>query len=232
MPDISITSSLYKTEKFLPDWQKELRKFALEADKLGLKFEVNAIANDPSNKELSILENLNKELWFNLHIVQRETIYASWNRGVRLAKAPVCTAWNVDDVRNPQAIIDGLNHIKHGTELVYYPFVYKRYLTILGVDILVKRTVVDPPSFHPIKFTKEMHCGPFYIFTKDLYEKVGPYDETFRIAGDYDWCVRAAKVSPFTKSNTIAGIFNKRDGTLSGGRNPRQLEENARIANK
>jgi hypothetical protein len=230
---ISITSSLYKTEKFLVAWKKNLINFAIEAKNIGLDFEINAIANNPSETELKILNELEKESWFNLYIVQREPLYASWNRGVQVAHAETITAWNVDDSRNAKAILDGLNLIATGSELVFFPFIYKRYFKIFGVNILVKRVVINPPEFEKEKFSQEMHCGPFYLFTKSLYEKVGPYDEAFRIAGDYDWCVRAAKLSnSLTKSKSIAGTFEKRDGTLSGGKNPLQEQENAQITKK
>ncbi len=229
-PDISITSSLFKTEKFLPKWQKNLMKFAEEAKRINLQFEVNAIANEPSDAELQILNELKKEPWFKLHIVGRESIYASWNRGARVATAKVVTSWNVDDIRNAEAMKDGLSLIANGAELVYFPFTYKRYIKVLGVDVLVKRILINPPEFSREIFTKEMHCGPFYFFTKSLFEKIGPYDETFRIAGDYDWCVRASRVSDsIVKSNLNSGIFEKRAGTLSGGKNPLQEQENARI---
>ncbi len=233
MPSISITSSLYKTEKFLLCWQKSLYDFAHEADEIGLKFEVNAIANEPSEAELKILNELKKESWFNLHIVPRESFYASWNRGVRAANANVITSWNVDDVRNARAIKAGLEKIEQGAELVYFPFTYKRYIKMFGVDILVKKVLINPPTFNREIFSKEMHCGPFYLFTKSLFEKVGPYDESFRIAGDYDWCVRVAKISDsMVKSDINSGVFAKRDGTLSGGKNPLQEQENCRVIDK
>lgn len=233
MPSISITSSLYKTEKFLPHWQKNLYDFAKEANQLGLKFELNAIANEPGEAELGILNELKKESWFNLHLVKRESIYASWNRGIKVAQANVVTSWNVDDVRNAKAMHDGLKKIAKGAELVYFPFTYKRYVNIFGIDILVKKVLINPPTFSREIFTKEMHCGPFYLFTKSLFEKVGPYDETFRIAGDYDWCVRSAKISnSIVKVEVNSGTFEKRAGTLSGGKNPLQEQENYQVLNK
>jgi len=229
MTGISITSSLYKTEKFLKNWQKNLIVFATEAKIIGLGFEINAIANEPSEAELEILNELKKEPWFNLHIIPRESFYASWNRGVQVANADTVTSWNVDDKRNAKAILAGLKKIEAGAELVYFPFIYKRYMRVMRFDLLVKRILVNPPIFNREKFSREMHCGPFYLFTKSLYEKIGPYDETFCIAGDYDWCTRAARVSDLEKSDTLAGIFEKRDGTLSGGKNPLQEEENSRV---
>ena len=61
--------------------------FAKEAKKINLDFEINAIANDPSDAELVILKKLESEPWFNLRIVPHESIYASWNRGVSMSRA-------------------------------------------------------------------------------------------------------------------------------------------------
>lgn len=229
MTSISITSSLYKTEEFLLTWRKKVTSFAEKSEKLGLKFEINAIANDPSEAELKILNELAKAPWFNLHCVPRESFYASWHRGVEVANSLVCTSWNVDDDRNPEAMLDGLRLIKSGAEIVYFPYVYKRYVKVLGLEFLAKKALVNPPEFDQKKFSCEMHCGPFFMFTKDSYQKVGPFDPSFRIAGDFDWCVRAAKIVTLRKSNVISGFFCKRVGNLSGGKNPLQEEENARI---
>ncbi len=68
------------------------------------------------------------------------------------------------------------------------------------------------------------------MFTKALYKQVGPFDEQFKIAGDFDWCVRAAKVTDkFVRAKTIAGTFRV-DGTgLSSGGNSRLAVEDAII---
>ena len=65
------------------------------------------------------------------------------------------------------------------------------------------------------------------MFTKSLYEKVGPFDEQFKIAGDFDWCTRAAyKTDTFVKAKTVGGIFRVDGGGLSAGVNPRRTAEN------
>lgn len=232
MTQISITSSLYKTERFLSRWKDRLYKFSKKAQELGLEFEINAIANDPSEFEMKILNELATNSWFNLYKVPRESFYKSWHRGTEVANYNICTSWNVDDDRNPEAIIDGFNLIKNGTDIVYFPFIYKRYISILNCELLVKNKIFNPPQFKKEIFEKEMHCGPFFMFTKDIYEKTGDFDSSFKISGDFDWCVRATNYAIFAKSELIAGTFEKREGTLSGGKNILQESENQRIITK
>jgi hypothetical protein len=232
MTSVSITSSIYRAEKFLPSWSKSVLAFAQEAKEIGLNFEINAIANDPTPAELTLLLPLTEHPWFHLHQVPREPIYASWNRGVAVANAAVCTSWNVDDIRNAIAIKDGLGLIadnktseEHGV-VVYFPFVYKRYINIFDHDFLVKRITVRPPAFEKQEFIQSMHIGPFFLFTKKAHERIGGFDEKYTIVGDYEWQARAAKNDVcFLQSAVVSGIFTNNGKTLSGSRSVRHSTE-------
>lgn len=230
--DITIVSSLYRTDKYIKNWSKALDSFVDEAALVGIRVQSVIIANEPTKIEHSELIKIKEKPYVKIIEVGRESLYASWNRGVREADAEVVSFWNVDDFRFFDAVSDGLKSITAGAELVYFPIIYKRYLTFFGIDFLVKKTIFRPAEFDRNRFINEMHCGPFFIFTKKLYEKVGPFDETFKIAGDFDWCSRAAKETEFVRSSKIGGIFEKRDGTLSGGKNTLQEEENGRVYSK
>jgi hypothetical protein len=71
-----------------------------------------------------------------------------------------------------------------------------------------------------------MMVGPFFVFARRLYDRIGPFDEQFRIVGDFEWCVRAAKVTDFHFARSIGGAFIH-DGTgLSARGNPRHPAEN------
>ena len=65
------------------------------------------------------------------------------------------------------------------------------------------------------------------MFTKALFERVGPFDEQFKISGDFDWCARAAnKTEKFVKAKNFGGVFRVDGGGLSSGVNPRRTAEN------
>jgi len=229
---ISIITSLYKSEIFLPDYIKNIQDFYSDLKNKGVSIELIIIANDISEKEKNILSSLIKTNWVRIIEIPRESLYSSWNRGIRESKFPVCTFWNVDDIRFSNAIIDGLKKIEEGKELIYFPFRYKRYIKIFNFKILAKNTIINPPEFERETFSKGMNCGPFFMFTKKLYEKVGPFDESFKIAGDFDWCVRAAQVTNFDLSREIAGIFTNEGTSLSGSKGNILQEENNRIYQK
>lgn len=232
MAAISIITSMYRTEEHLDIWIKHVLSFAKEATENGLDFEINAIANEPSSIELEYLNKLSQYPWFHLHSVPRESIYASWNRGVMVSNAPVCTFWNVDDIRNPKAIIDGLTLIAKNSNqgeqglIVYFPFIYKRYVQIFKHNFLVKRITIRPPVFTAEEFVQSMHMGPFFLFTKSAYNKIGGFDEKYTIVGDYEWQARAASSGVhFLQSDKVAGIFTNNGKTLSGSKAAKHTNE-------
>ncbi len=234
---LTLITSLYKSERYLAQYIANLKKFAEILSRNKVDFEIIVIANAPSEKEKELKEIFKNNPWFVFAEVAREPLYASWNRGVESAKNEIIGFWNVDDIRYPEAVIDGLRLLKEGAELVYFPFIIKWYLKIFRFSLLVKQKKIEPPVFERREFVRSMYCGPFFIFKKSLYEKVGPFDEQFKIVGDFDWCVRAAKITDkFVLSDKIAGVFrvDKALGALgisgaglSGGRaNARHLAEN------
>jgi len=224
---VSIITSLYKSDKYLKKYLKRIKKFADILSKDNIDFEIIIISNDSTigeKQELEKFKNLNK--WIKVFYISRESLYASWNRGVEIAKNEILGFWNVDDVRYPEAIADSIRLIKEGAELVYFPFIIKWYLNFLGFSFVMRKRIIYPPEFNREEFTKSMHCSPFFIFTKSFYRKVGPFDEQFKIAGDFDWCIRAAKISEFNLSREIAGGFSVYRSSLSSGRNPLREAEN------
>jgi len=229
---ISIITSLYKSDRYLDSFSVQLKSFANFLSLNGISFELIAIANEPTDRERKFAQDFEKNNWFKFFSIAREPLYATWNRGVGMAFGEIIGFWNVDDVRYPEAVLEGLKLFSGGAELVYFPFKINRYLKIFGHYFLVhKQTIKDKiPEFNEKTkndFLHQMNCGPFFMFTKKLYEKVGPFDEQFKIAGDFDWCVRAAKLpGNLVKAKSLAGEFRVDGGGLSAGGGMRQVVEN------
>lgn len=230
---ISFITSLYKSESYLQKYILNLEFFSNYLKQKKIDFEFIIISNDPSENEKILLNKLaNNNTYVKLYFVPRESLYASWNRGINLSQGEIIGFWNVDDKRYPKPIISALKLFLSGSELVYFPFIYKRYIKILNYPLLVKKIIVKPPTFDKKIFTHEMHCGPFFMFTKKLFEQVGQFDEKFIIAGDFDWSVKAAKITNFLLCDEIAGEFRNEGTSLSGSKNKIHQEENKIILDK
>lgn len=224
---ISIVTSLYRTDRYLSKFSKRLEKVAKYLTHHNVDFELIIIANDPTEAEKAFGERFKQEKWFNFVGIPRETIFATWNRGVEMAKGEVVGFWNVDDRRHPEAIEEAAKWFKQGADLVYFPFLIIWYYNIKKWSFPVKFIFDRSIKFDKREFTRSMRCGPFFMFTKDLYKRVGPFDEQLIIVSDFDWCVRAAKVSDkLVLARNSAGIFRV-DGTgNSSGGKPIHVAEN------
>lgn len=228
----SIVTSLYKSDQYLDAFTGHLKRVANFLTSKNFAFEIIVIANDPTDREKQLAKELASQSWFKFVTVGREPLYATWNRGVSLAKGEAIGFWNADDVRFSEAILEASILFQSGAQLVYFPFKVARYFKFFGkyFKVFTKTINSQIPEFNTEsrkEFQRSMFCGPFFMFTKALYEQVGPFDEQFKIAGDFDWCVRAAKVSAsFKKAKNVAGEFRVDGDGLSAGGNQRQLAEN------
>ena len=228
----SLITSLYRSDKYLDSFSRDLKNFADALNESKVEFELIAILNDPTTREIKFTEEFKGQPWFRFETVGREPLYATWNRGVALAKGEILGFWNVDDIRFPGVLVEARELFSRGFELVYFPFYIKRYFKIGSWYLPLPSQKIDSriPEYNAetrSQFFEDMNCGPFFMFSKELYNRVGPFDEQFKIAGDFDWCVRAAKVSEkFKKAKTPAGQFRVDGGGLSAGGSMRHTVEN------
>jgi len=227
---ISIVTSLYKSEEYLPVFIKRVKRVGIFLEKNNISFELVIIANDPTERELEYLNNFSSRCpWVRIENVSRETLYASWNRGLRISKGNSLCFWNVDDIRFAKALVKGAKLIESGEKVVYFPFIYFRYLRFFCFKVLVKVAIIFPPKFDRKRFCREMHIGPFFMFSKEFFKEVGDFDQSFKIAGDFDWQTRAAKIGSFYMSPPLSGIFKNDGRSLSGSKNVLQKQENELI---
>lgn len=225
---ISIVTSLYKSEQHLPVFLESARTVHKDLKKEDIAFQHLIIANDISETEKSLLEN--SKLTFTVITVERESLYASWNRGVHEGVYPNATFWAVDDTRFAKAIIKGLKTLENGYDATYFPYIYKRYMYIFGIKILALIKIVNPLDYNKELFMVGMYAGPHFIFKKESFQKIGPFDDSYKIAGDFDWWARAAKSDlKLKKTSTLSGVFTNNGKTLSGSKSDLQNEENARV---
>lgn len=250
--DLTIITSLYHSDSYIGSYVEPLKKVLNSLERESLRVEVILVCNDATRREKLEVERLVHTFMDSLKVsifpffVSRESLYRSWNRGIAASSGQCIGFWNVDDIRYPEALVEGVRLIQSGAELVYFPFwnIRKRRRFLFVNLILSKmfhapkllspgyghpialrpyflfnktqRELIQPPDFDRREFMRSSHIGPFFLFSRFLYEKVGPFDEQFHIVGDFEWQVRATKVADFVLSNEVAGEFLTDQLGLSG----------------
>jgi glycosyltransferase involved in cell wall biosynthesis len=228
-PDLAIVSSLYRAEphysRFAPSVIVALRRLAEQ----GFRCEHLLVVNDASDTDRATVRRIEASLadcpgatvspiW-----TPRECLYASWNRGVGATRARAVAFWNADDVRDPDALAEGIERIRKGAQLVYFDWIAEGAKK--GKKGRTRRRVVTPP-YDPFLYSRQMWFGPFFMFARHLYDTVGPFDEQFEVAGDLDWCVRALHAARrVEKAERAGGAFSSRGAGLSTSRMRRVARE-------
>jgi len=216
---ISIITSLYNSEKYLLRYQRYLIRVLEYLKRKNIRNEIIIIANESNEREKEILDNFFKT-GFDIKItyVKRETLYASWNRGIKKSSGKAITFWNVDDIRFGRALINGYKKISTGADVVYFPFVSiwrHRYYPFVPI---YRIRLVYPPKFSIKRNEDGMIGGPFFMINSDAITKAGYFDEQLKVVGDYDWFIKSGRSGvKFVRLLSVAGLYIHQGKTLSGG---------------
>lgn len=228
--DISLITSLFRAEEHFVAYSTALLEVAAQLRTAGLVAEVVIVANEASGVESAQIEQLAEQtkseglLSLTALFVPRESLYASWNRGVAAASGSCIGFWNVDDVRTPEALIEGQRLIAGGCQVVDFPFTQRFRRTWAGRSWTLTRRY--PASYRPDIISPKSAFGPFFMFARDLFDQAGPFDEHFHITGDFDWSARdAVRAARYCAGVHNAGYFVVHKHNLSATGSPREWVE-------
>lgn len=217
---IALISSLYRCERHLPTYSAALFGFAKRVSQAGLSVHYLPIVNDASQREREQIDKLARAINAAYHgrmtpnYVPRESLYASWNRGLASSDAAGFGFWNADDIRAFDAFLAGCRALEAGADLVDFDFTRVATVRRMGLFPRVERMLV-PCLYDPARFNRRNGLGPFFMARRSLYEAVGPFDANFQIAGDTEWASRAFHISRFQRIPHSGGDFVVHGDNLS-----------------
>lgn len=216
---ISVITSLYNSQVYLEGYFA-----AVGAIRNTQEMEILLIHNAPNEQELAII-NRNLPLYpFIKHIVVgREGLYATWNRGINLSSGKYITVWNVDDVHLPNSIkqqADALDSYPDAA-LAYGDFIIvSKYGNTEGFAVNEPQFEASNPTFY-----RQHHIGCFPMWRKMVHEKIGFFDEQFRLIADLDFQIRVAKAYGLVKIPQQLGYYLEgTPGNLSSNSKLQDLE--------
>jgi glycosyltransferase involved in cell wall biosynthesis len=163
--------------------------------------------NDPLEEELFIIIPYLQQFPHIQHIIikEREGLYGTWNRGIRLAKGAYITIWNVDDIRFPDSIR------LQAKALDENPAAAIAYGDMFGSNEYGKygNKLYQYPEWKDDKeeFFRSYMMSCFQMWRKSIHDSIGYYDEQFRCVADFDFQIRAALHFSFIKVSTPLGVY-------------------------
>ena len=145
--------------------------------------------NDPTDEEITLVEDYNKEHdnIFHIQVEGLDPIGISMNRCIEFATGDYLCIWNVDELRTPDSIEVMAKALDDNPDV---DFVYGNY-TIVPNFGGTEGQYVDETDRED-ELTTGMILGPFFMFRKSLIEKSGVFDEQLVQGADYDLALRLA----------------------------------------
>ncbi|MBL9127934.1 MAG: glycosyltransferase, partial [Verrucomicrobiales bacterium] len=202
-PLVSAIVSTYKSERYLRGCLQDLLDQTI-ADRL----EIIVVDSGSPENERAIVEEFQKKHPRIVYLrTERETIYAAWNRGAKLASAPYLTSANADDRHRPEALarLVALLESRPDCSVAYADCaVCENVHPDFGYTEI--RGYYRWPEFDPALLFRGCYVGPQPVWRRSLHDRYGGFDPAYRSAGDYEFWLRLAKSETFVHLPEILGL--------------------------
>lgn len=163
------------------------------------ELEIIVVNSASTDTTAAILE---REYLQHITLIQtpfRESMYAAWNRAIRLAKGEYIIPANVDDRLRADACEVLAGHLDtHPETDMVCPDSYVTAVANATFDEGAAQLSHEPPyttgrlDFISSPHPQTMHCkiGNTPMWRKALHAQIGSLDQSYLIAGDYEWALR------------------------------------------
>ena len=184
MTKVSTITPCYNMSKYMKGF---LDNLSIQTHK---DLEIILDHNDPSDEEITLVEEYNKEHdnIFHIQVDGVDPIGVSMNRCIEFATGDYLCIWNVDDLRTPESIEIMAKVLDENPDV---DLVYGNYVIVSKFGETNGQFVDVEPHIHELK--EGMILGPFFMFRKSLIEKSGVFDEQLIQGPDYDLALRLVR---------------------------------------
>ncbi|MDJ0555658.1 MAG: glycosyltransferase [Microcoleaceae cyanobacterium MO_207.B10] len=226
-PQVSAIVSTYNSEKFIRGCLEDLVNQTLY--KKG-ELEIIIIDSASEQKEGAIAQEFQTKY---PHIIyqrtsERETIYAAWNRAIKIATGNYITNANTDDRHRPDALEKMANYLDNypHTSLVYAD----QLVTTIPNDTWATTEANKRwnwPQFDYSELERRCIIGPQPMWRKSLHQKYGYFPSEFSVAGDYEFWLRIGKTEKIERLPEILGLyFDNKQGLEKADQKAKQETDN------
>lgn len=231
---VSAIISTYNSAKFLPG-----RLHNLLDQTIRDQMEIVIINSGSQENEQEIVESFRS---LHEHIVyistEREGLYAAWNRAIKLSRGQYLITANTDDRTREDAYEILSSHLDAHERigLVYANLCVTNEIN----DILRWQRWNQKSSWKSVSWPEYKHmdlllqclCGPQPMWRRSVHNQVGYFDESFKIAGDYEFWLRVAERYDLLHIDQFLGLFYDNPGGISRSDSIQSREENLRARKK
>ncbi len=204
---VSAIVSTYNSEKFMRGCLQDLVEQTLY--KQGA-LEIIVIDSGSQENEQAIVREFQAK-YANIvydRTSDRETLYAAWNRGIKMSRGAYMTNANTDDRHRPDALEILAKYLDENATV---SLVYADQLITATTNDTFANTQSEKcwnwPAFDYSELERRCIIGPQPMWRKSLHEKHGYFRAEFMAAGDYEFWLRIGKTENIVHLPEILGLY-------------------------
>jgi glycosyltransferase involved in cell wall biosynthesis len=213
---VSAIISTYNSSSFLEECIKDLLNQSLYKSGNIEIVVVDSGSNESEDKIVECFQNHYSGIKY-IRTQTRESLYQAWNRGIVQAAGTYITNANTDD-RHHSECLERLVYKLDGRPDcdVAYGNLYKSAAANETFDDNDKSSPCYSQKFNPGSLLLHDFTGAQPVWRKSLHDKIGLFDESFEVVGDYEFFLRAASEGcKFIHEPRAEGIMLWHQGALS-----------------
>jgi glycosyltransferase involved in cell wall biosynthesis len=212
---VSAIVSTYNAEKFIRGCLEDLVDQTLYQ-----KGEVEIVVIDSNSQENE--GNIVREFqakYPNIvyeRTLEREPLYAAWNRAIKMSRGTYITNANTDDRHRPDAFEIMVNYLDAHPDVsvVYSDQLIGEVPNEMWTTTKANRRFNWPPYSYE-EMERRSIVGPQPMWEKSLHDKYGYFRPEFISAGDYEFWLRIGKTEKIALIPEILGIYYWNPESLS-----------------
>lgn len=225
---VSAIVSTYNSERFLRGCLEDLENQTI-ADHL----EIIVINSGSEQGEEDIVHEFQQK-YRNIKYIKsenRETVYASWNRGLKAATGKYITSANTDDRHKADAFERMINVLENKPEIA-----------LVYADVIVTETENETldnctpvGQYRWLDWDREKlldtgcFMGPQPMWRRSVHKEYGMFDDALVTSGDYEFWLRISQTNDFYHIPEFLGLYLKSNTSIEHSNRDRQRIENDNI---
>jgi GT2 family glycosyltransferase/glycosyltransferase involved in cell wall biosynthesis/Flp pilus assembly protein TadD/predicted SAM-dependent methyltransferase len=227
---VSAIVSAYNSERFLRGCLEDLENQTI-ADKVEI---IVVISGSKQNEEVIVKEFQKK--YQNIKCIktkQRETLYESWNRGIKVASGKYITNANTDDrhKRDALEILAGALDSNPTAALAYGDCLITENENGTFEHHTANRCYIFP-EFSKRQMLARQFFGPQPMWRKSVHEKIGYFNPEYVVCGDWDFFIRLGTEFHAIHIPEFLGLYCRRDDSVERSNKDRNKNEQREIYGK
>jgi len=224
MNKISLICSNYNSDKWIDEYLQYVN------NQIFKEFDIIFVDANSTDQSLEKIKNYKFDSKINKKIIQSDRrigLYEAWNIAIRNCTTEYVMNYNTDDMLYNNAILIYNNHLINNPEIDLF---YGPCVSTLNRNINDIHLYYDWPEYSHETMLQFCFCGPFPLVKKEVFNKIGYFDERFISSGDYEMWLRMSKFNcKFKRIPEVIGVFHFRQDSINQSNKQRAIQEDILI---